>query len=533
MERFVGSWPYQTLSQRVWSDKNHPLRLYSHIREPLDKAAFLHRQSELLQAAHNRTFALEWIKHDMASVSLTPAQEVNLKKLNHSSTSFILTGQQPGLLGGPLYTFHKALTAIFLAKKAEEKFGVSLVPLFWIADDDSDFKEVSLVEFFDLYHKPSAWRPQDIHHVSNKTLAETPLGSEIKNILSHFPHINDSYRLLLHEALEERVDYGVSFLRILQGILGKMGLLFVRGSSPVYRKAAHTGLKDLINHSREIEKSEKSIIHHLKAYLTTEPIPWIEGQSHVFYLEQGFRHRIVRNKNQIGFYNSNFVFQSLNLASLPEGHLSHDVLSRLVCTETLLPIYATVLGPGEFQYFLQVAPLLKVLGRGVPLVQMRATVSYLPRQLLDDLHRLSFDPVQAIEAGREKIEERASEINWRRFKISEDHLNSLHFQWLKQVELSLPAHYKNFDNSLENLKKSSQNVWKNWISKQKRQAYRDQISEHPKWHARLAWLGAGAFQDRHLNLFSLLNGLTTKNFDDFVHAVNWLEERPQWIWPAK
>src|SRR5438552_18403371 len=55
----------------------------------------------------------------------------------------VTTGQQPGLFTGPLYTVHKALSAIALARRLEHERGVPVVPVFWVAGDDHDFAEAN------------------------------------------------------------------------------------------------------------------------------------------------------------------------------------------------------------------------------------------------------------------------------------------------------------------------------------------------------------------------------------------------------
>lgn len=55
----------------------------------------------------------------------------------------VLTGQQPALWGGPLYTLYKLLTAVCVARDLERSAGAPVVPVFWIVGDDSDFGEVS------------------------------------------------------------------------------------------------------------------------------------------------------------------------------------------------------------------------------------------------------------------------------------------------------------------------------------------------------------------------------------------------------
>src|SRR5262245_49995041 len=57
----------------------------------------------------------------------------------------ITTGQQPGLFGGPLMSFNKALAARALADVLQETFGVPVAPIFWAATDDADFDEAAVV----------------------------------------------------------------------------------------------------------------------------------------------------------------------------------------------------------------------------------------------------------------------------------------------------------------------------------------------------------------------------------------------------
>jgi bacillithiol synthase len=56
---------------------------------------------------------------------------------------FVVTGQQTGLLTGPLYSFLKAVTVIRLAADLEAASGLRHIPLFWMASEDHDLLEVN------------------------------------------------------------------------------------------------------------------------------------------------------------------------------------------------------------------------------------------------------------------------------------------------------------------------------------------------------------------------------------------------------
>ena len=58
----------------------------------------------------------------------------------------ILTGQQVGLFGGPLYTPYKAATAIARARTGTA-CGSPFVAVFWLATEDHDFAEINQVTF--------------------------------------------------------------------------------------------------------------------------------------------------------------------------------------------------------------------------------------------------------------------------------------------------------------------------------------------------------------------------------------------------
>jgi len=66
----------------------------------------------------------------------------------------IVTGQQAGLFGGPLYTLLKAITAIRLAERMRREQDVPVVPVFWIDAEDHDWEEVRSCTVFDQQLAP-------------------------------------------------------------------------------------------------------------------------------------------------------------------------------------------------------------------------------------------------------------------------------------------------------------------------------------------------------------------------------------------
>ena len=74
----------------------------------------------------------------------------NIDLIDSEKTIAVVTGQQLGIFGGPLYTIYKIITAIKLAKQLSERYDdYNFVPVFWLEADDHDFNEVRSINIFD------------------------------------------------------------------------------------------------------------------------------------------------------------------------------------------------------------------------------------------------------------------------------------------------------------------------------------------------------------------------------------------------
>ena len=78
----------------------------------------------------------------MDDLTLDYQQNKNLKALSKGA-KVVIGGQQAGLFGGPLYTFHKIFSIITLSEKLSKDYDTHVVPVFWIAGEDHDFDEVN------------------------------------------------------------------------------------------------------------------------------------------------------------------------------------------------------------------------------------------------------------------------------------------------------------------------------------------------------------------------------------------------------
>lgn len=102
------------------------------------------RADQVLKTAQRKAnpAVLQAIADLSAQLPPRPARDANLAALQAGSAVAVVTGQQLGLFHGPLFTLHKAATAVAAARQLETETGVTAVPIFWLQGEDHDAAEI-------------------------------------------------------------------------------------------------------------------------------------------------------------------------------------------------------------------------------------------------------------------------------------------------------------------------------------------------------------------------------------------------------
>jgi uncharacterized protein YllA (UPF0747 family) len=251
---------------------------------------------------------------------ITSAQQKQLDKLE-AGAQVILTGQQPGIMGGPLYNLLKAFTALRECEVLEVQFpGQKFVPVFWIASDDSDLKECNFFESpftgknmsftFEKSHQnlPMYLRHLEKHHIEAWNLWA-------KDHLEDFPTLTE-------QSLSDH------FAQVLQNVFGERGLLFLDTSSQEFQDLS----QDFLTKCATQNDSLYLILQKNAQLKQNQSVLLDPFKTRVFQKIQNQRIRLETHQKI-------------------EHPLMHDVLSRPLLASALLPIYAHILGPGELKYF--------------------------------------------------------------------------------------------------------------------------------------------------------------------------------------
>src|SRR5690606_3491714 len=79
------------------------------------------------------------IEKQYSTYKPSPKTQKNISLFGNKKTLAIVTGQQLGIAGGPLYTIYKIITAIKLSTYLSERYDdYHFVPVFWLEGDDHD-----------------------------------------------------------------------------------------------------------------------------------------------------------------------------------------------------------------------------------------------------------------------------------------------------------------------------------------------------------------------------------------------------------
>ncbi|MBM3758018.1 MAG: bacillithiol biosynthesis cysteine-adding enzyme BshC [Acidobacteria bacterium] len=304
-----------------------------------------------------------------------------LRELNPDNTSLdafakpgtvaVVTGQQVGLFGGPLYSVFKALAAARAANSLTDR-GICAVPVFWLATEDHDLPEINQFWAFGVDQSPEALATSAQNSLNGPagpiTLRDVPLDA-LRARLRGLPFADEAYELVA-DCYREGASFGGAFRKLMGELLKPYGVLFVDPLSPALRRVASPFLEralrmsgDLVRGVQERSRELEAAGYHAQVHLET-------NASLLFSLDGG--KRTVLKRTEKGFND----FTADELAARAEA-LSPNALLRPVMQDFLLPTAGYLGGPAELAYFAQSRPLYDALLGRMPMVGHRASFTLL------------------------------------------------------------------------------------------------------------------------------------------------------------
>ena len=355
-----------------------------------DLEQFEHRIKKLADVPRLNEEMSQIVKKQYQGLKPSAETTENIALLGSQNTLAVVTGQQLGIFGGPLYTIYKIITAIKLSAMLNKDYKqFNFVPIFWLEGDDHDFDEIRSINLIDennelkkiSYGNES---PEEENYGSvgrikiNETINEFFLRTEEFLKTTEFtPVIMDK----LKGFYAPGKTFGAAFRELLFWLFDKYGLLIFDPTDrkvkqlliPVFKKE----ISDFRRHSETVVKVSARLEESYHAQVKVQAVnlfhSYDEGRYLIEPVENEFRLKRKRKK---------FTFDELNdLIEKEPDSFSPGVLLRPVCQDYLLPTAVYVAGPSETAYFSQALPLYEFHNITPPIIYPRASATLLEKNI--------------------------------------------------------------------------------------------------------------------------------------------------------
>jgi bacillithiol synthase len=301
--------------------------------------------------------------------------------LARSDASAIVTGQQAGIFGGPLFTLLKAITSIQLARRAGRELGTPVVPVFWVDAEDHDWDEIASCTILDAQHQPRTITLPKPEGGGERPIAALTLDDGVNAALAELESAlaptDFTEWVLAGLRANYRPGAGVAdaFARWLELLLGPLGLVVFDSSDPAVKPL----LRDLFH--REVATPGRT------AALATKAGEALSARGHapqvVPQADSVSLFRLDGTRKPIRIQGDGFVAgdQTFTAPALVEEassapqHFSPNVLLRPLVQDTLFPTICYVAGPSELAYLGQLGEVYRHFSLPMPLIHPRATAT--------------------------------------------------------------------------------------------------------------------------------------------------------------
>ncbi|MBD1379923.1 bacillithiol biosynthesis cysteine-adding enzyme BshC [Metabacillus arenae] len=337
----------------------------------------------------------------------SPETNVNIKKLLDPSSSVVIGGQQSGLLTGPLYTIHKIISIIQLAKEQERNLQKPVIPVFWIAGEDHDFDEINHVFVPSngrMKKKGISQRQIGKTSVASMQLDHRQCGEWIKEIVEGFGETDHSNELIkfLENCMKRSDTYVQFFEEIVMWFFKEDGLILINSGDLELRKIEQPFFKRLSKNSMEmqsaLQQQQKFMVElGYKPIIQSQP-----NSANIFYEYDG--ERILLKKEQAVFVapevGLTLTENEMDDLIQTKPHLfSNNVVTRPLMQEFLFPTLAFIGGYGEIHYWAELKQVFEKMKIKMPPVVPRLNITFLERPIEREIDELSLSLTTVLNKG--------------------------------------------------------------------------------------------------------------------------------------
>ena len=301
--------------------------------------------------------------------------------LADSRTVAIVTGQQAGAFGGPLFTLLKAVTAIQLARRAARDQGINAVAVFWVDAEDHDWAEVRSCTVLDSEFQSASVTLADLEGAGELPVAALILDERIEESLAAlFASLPDTdfsemVAASLRAAYQPGAGMAAAFATWIEALLGPYGLVVFESADPA---AKHLAAPVFLRELREPGRTSSLAVAAGEQLAARGHEPQVMPQPDslaLFHLNGG--RRAIRRQGDRFLIGDALVTEEalVREAETDPSHFSPNVLLRPIVQDTLFPTICYVAGPSELAYLGQLGGIYRHFGLPMPLMFPRGSAT--------------------------------------------------------------------------------------------------------------------------------------------------------------
>ena len=282
----------------------------------------------------------------------------------------VITGQQIGLLGGPLYTTYKVLGAIHYAREIGGNH------IYWMENNDADFAEINHIEYIDTEGelRTLIW---DIDS-QGYSCGLIEIDNSLIDILNEFfdtlrqTEFTPALRELVLGCYVPGRTLGEASCRLATELFGRFGVELFDPSTHLFKAFIKTFLL------REAERTP------------------IGKQCNLFCMVG--KKRMAVFKDEQGYY-----LRDGSRVHLEDHELVPNVKTRNVCQDAFFDTHTYIAGPGEVKYIKELDPIYEFHGVRKAEVIPRMSITLLEPRVLRIVKKQNLRLQDILELERPKL----------------------------------------------------------------------------------------------------------------------------------
>jgi len=307
----------------------------------------------------------------------------NITSLSQPETYAVITGQQPGLFSGALYTIYKAISAIVVCERLSNEKR-SFVPIFWNASEDHDLSEVNHIAVFRENEPFEIYCDCGLGGIAFSFVSLEK--SELKRMLAIIEGVSpdSEFKASLLKEINRIIQRSLTiadfFSRFMIHLFGELGVVVIEPEhlrnlmTPVFERLIRMPTKctQILNEAGlELNKLGYPPRIHKKS-----------NMCNFFVLnDQGKRLRVTYNREFRVGREAYSQRELLRLLDDDPSRFSANAITRPITQDFLFPTFAYVAGPNEIAYLAQLKGIYDFFELEMPVVFPRFGATLVERKV--------------------------------------------------------------------------------------------------------------------------------------------------------